>query len=110
MSCCADSDHPGGSGAADETQTVPNGFNALRQKFQEFLKSAGAPGALDAHTKCAVSIALSVLSKCEPCVRAHVAKARDLGFSQEQIDEAAWMAVAFGGSPTMMFYVGTKRP
>ena len=24
--------------------------------------------------------------------------------SQEEIDEAAWMGIAFGGSPTMMFY------
>ena len=25
-------------------------------------------------------------------------------FSPEEIDEAAWMAIAFGGSPAMMFY------
>jgi hypothetical protein len=27
-----------------------------------------------------------------------------MGFSQEEIDEAAWMAIGFGGSPTMMFW------
>ncbi len=27
-----------------------------------------------------------------------------MGFSQPEIDEAAWMGIAFGGSPVMMFY------
>ena len=80
-----------------------------QQKYHDFLKSANAPGALDARTKRAVAIALSVLARCEPCVKSHVKKARDEGFSQEQIDEAAWMAISFGGSPTMMFYNETKK-
>jgi selenide,water dikinase len=82
---------------------------ASQQKFHDFLKSANAPGALDARTKRAVAIALSVLARCEPCVKSHVKKAREEGFSQEEIDEAAWMAVSFGGSPTMMFYNETKK-
>ena len=51
---------------------------------------------------------MAVLAKCEPCVKIHVKKAREMGFSQEEIDEAAWMAIAFGGSPTMMFYQGLR--
>jgi len=80
-----------------------------QQKFHDFLKAANAPGALDARTKRAVAIALSVLARCEPCVKSHVKKARDEGFSQDEIDEAAWMAISFGGSPTMMFYNETKK-
>lgn len=89
----------GGKPAVVETQ----------QKFHDFLKSANAPGALDARTKRAVAIALSVLARCEPCVKSHVKKAREEGFSQEEIDEAAWMAVEFGGCPAMMFYNETKK-
>jgi AhpD family alkylhydroperoxidase len=70
---------------------------------------ANAAGALDAATKQALAIALSVFTKCEPCTKAHIEKARKMGFSQEEIDEAAWMAVAFGGSPVMMFYNGVKQ-
>jgi selenide,water dikinase len=81
----------------------------IEAKFQDFLKAAGTPGALDARTKRAVAIALSVLAKCEPCVRSHVKKAREMGFSQEEIDEAAWLAISFGGSPTMMFYKGVRK-
>ncbi len=39
----------------------------------------------------------------------HVGKAREEGFTAEEIDEAAWMGVAFGGSPAMMFYNETKK-
>ena len=31
-----------------------------------------------------------------------------MGFSQDEIDEAAWLAIAFGGSPVMMFYEGVR--
>jgi len=99
MACCDpshQSDHsPSNAGG---------GVTAAERKFQEFLQAAGAPGALDAKTKQAVAIALSVLARCEPCVKSHVKKARAMGFSQEEIDEAAWMAIGFGGSPTMVFY------
>ncbi len=104
MSCCSEdgaapAHRPAAAAGGDpaETRQAP-------RKFQEFLKTANAPGALDAHAKQAVAIALSVLAKCEPCLKTHLQKARDMGFSQEAIDEAAWMAIAFGGSPTMMFY------
>lgn len=104
MSCCEDhgeADQP----AADQAA----GISEIQQKFHEFLKSANAPRTLDARTKQAVAVALSVLAKCEPCLRIHIKKAKDMGFSQDQIDEAAWMAIAFGGSPTMMFYGSSKR-
>lgn len=99
--CCDDAPQ---ACCGDASASTAGGAEAPRQKFQEFMKAANRPGALDAATKQAVAIALSVLSKCEPCVKAHVRKARQMGFSQEEIDEAAWMAIGFGGSPTMMFY------
>jgi selenide,water dikinase len=103
MSCCEE-DRGSGGVTVGEASVV----SSLRTRFQDFLKSAGAPGALDAYTKQAVAIALSVLAKCEPCAKIHISKARQKGFSQEEIDEAAWMAISFGGSPTMLFYNGLK--
>ena len=102
--CCAD-EH--GAGAAVSGDKL--GAGEIQRKFQEFLKSANMPGGLDAYTKQAVALALSVLAKCEPCVKMHIKKARKMGFSQEEIDEAAWMGIAFGGSPVMMFYNGVKN-
>jgi AhpD family alkylhydroperoxidase len=104
MSCCSDAPQSGAPPAAQagEASSIP-------QRFQEFLKAANAPGALDARTKQAIALALSVLAKCEPCLKIHLKKAKDMGFSAAEIDEAAWMAIAFGGSPTMMFYNGVKK-
>ena len=101
MSCC---DNGHGTGAP-----AGAGLPEIEARFHEFLKAAGAPGALDATTKQAIAIALSVLAKCEPCLKSHIKKARQMGFSQEEIDEAAWLAISFGGSPTMMFYKGLRR-
>lgn len=104
MSCCE-----GGHGAADAPESVGSATSDIEKKFQEFMKAAVSPGALDARTKRAVAIALSVLAKCDPCAKKHIKAAREMGFTQDQIDEAAWMAVSFGGCPTMMFYKGVKR-
>jgi selenide,water dikinase len=101
--CCVS----GHSALADAVAAAP-GISEARRKFQDFMKSAMVPGALDAHTKEAMAIGLSILAKCEPCTRIHIKKARDMGFSQDEIDEAVWMAIAFGGAPIMMFYQGLR--
>jgi AhpD family alkylhydroperoxidase len=103
MSCCDQSHNHGGPSEAAA------GATEIQQKFQAFLAAANAPGSLDARTKRAVAIALSVLARCGPCVEHHIRKAEEEGFSPQQIDEAAWMAIAFGGSPTMMFYNQAKK-
>lgn len=94
MDCCE-----GGHGEA-ALGDVPG----IQRKFHEFLAAASAPGALDAKTKQAIAIALCVQARCEPCLKSHLKKARAMGFTQEEIDEAAWIAIAFGGSPAMVFY------
>ena len=91
------------------SEQLSTGVSQTEAKFHEFLKSANGPGALDAKTKQAMAIALSLLAKCEPCVKSHIKKARDMGFTKEEIDEAAWMAIAFGGAPLMMFYKTLRR-
>ncbi len=97
--CCAEVSRTQTGGSASRDQPTE-----VEAQFQAFMKSANRPGALDAATKQSLAIALSVLSKCEPCLKAHVRKARAMGFTQAEIDEAAWMAISFGGSPVMMFY------
>ena len=100
--CCADAMQSG-------RQAGPAGTGEAQKKYHEFLKAVNQPGALDAHTKQAIAIALSVANRCEPCLKVHLQKARDKGFSQEEIDEAAWMAISFGGSPLMVWYDRLKK-
>jgi selenide,water dikinase len=103
--CCAD-DHPTQAGPADGASSSAAD---TERKFFAFLKAANSPQALDAPTKQAIALALSVLSKCEPCVIAHIGKSKKMGFTAEEIDDAAWSAIAFGGSPVMMFYNAVKE-
>ena len=77
--------------------------------YHQFLASTGKPGNLDAFTKQAINIALAVGTRCEPCLKSHIQKARQNGFTPAEIDEAAWMGVGFGGSPALMMYARLKN-
>ncbi|MFB0554349.1 MAG: selenide, water dikinase SelD [Phycisphaerae bacterium] len=118
--CCADavtSAGPGtGEGSArpgDSTELVEGSPKSdiaqIKSKFIDFLGSASSPHGLDAYTKQAMAIALSVAMRCEPCLKMHLKKAREKGFTQDEIDEAAWMGISFGGSPAMVFYEQLKN-
>jgi len=76
--------------------------------YQQFLAAVGKPGNLDAFTKQAINIALAVGTRCEPCLKAHIQKARQNGFTPAEIEEAAMMGVAFGGSPALVMYLRIK--
>ena len=109
MPCCAGDDGGGVQVAATgSTSGDSAGVQEIQQRFMDFMGRVNRPGGLDAYTKQAMSIALSVHAKCGPCLKVHVQKARKKGFTEEEIDEAAWMGIAFGGAPVMMFYKTNK--
>ncbi len=97
--CCADA-----VTSTEPSTTEGSDIAQIKAKFVDFLGSASSPHGLDAYTKQAMAIALSVAMRCEPCLKMHLKKAREKGFTQDEIDEAAWMGISFGGSPTMVFY------
>jgi len=106
--CCADAVGSAGPerqpGAAEASGTAE-----VEAKFKDFLSTASSPHSLDAYTKQAIAIALSVAMRCEPCLKMHLKNARKKGFTQDEIDEAAWMGISFAGSPTMVFYEQNKN-
>jgi AhpD family alkylhydroperoxidase len=102
--CCADAVS---STAPATGQTAE--IAEIKAKFKDFLSSASSPHGLDAYTKQAMAIALSVATRCEPCLKMHLKNAKEKGFTQDEIDEAAWMGISFGGSPTMVFYEQNKE-
>jgi selenide,water dikinase len=101
--CCADAVSSDKSGADSGTEIAH-----IQAKFKEFLSAASSPHGLDAYTKQAIAIALSVAMRCEPCLKMHLKNARDKGFTQAEIDEAAWLGISFAGSPAMVFYEQLK--
>jgi len=58
---------------------------------------------LDVKIKELISVAIGVFSRCEYCIAFHVYKALEEGATRDEIMEAAMVAVAFGGGPTMAY-------
>lgn len=100
--CCCSPTSADCCAAPTETKTAVQ--SAAEEKFGDFMRAVNASGAISLRTKELMAISLSVLSKCEPCIKIHIEKARAMGISEEEINEAVWMAISFGGAPVRMFY------
>jgi len=72
---------------------VTGGLLRMRQK-------AYSDGAVPGKYKILAALAISIVIKCEPCVKAYVEKARDeYGVSQEELIEFLEVAMTMGGCP-----------
>ncbi len=110
--CCCDTPAEPASGccsAGTSTQEPTAAANSAQTQFSSFLAGVSRPGGLDAFTKEAINLALCIATRCEPCLKIHLEKAQKMGFSPQEIDEAAWLAIAFAGAPAMMFYNVAKN-
>ena len=103
-SCCAGRDGAAGEPCCAQMATAGETTSEAAALFAIFMEEANRPGALDLKQKELLSVALSIVTKCEPCLKIHLNKARQAGVSEEEIEEAVWLAVQFGGAPAMMFY------
>lgn len=74
------------------------------QLFTVFMKEVNREGLIDQRSKKLIAIALSISGHCRQCLIIHIKGALEMGISRAEIDEAAWMAISFCGSPAMMFY------
>jgi selenide,water dikinase len=93
--CCAD---------VFNREGVAGSAAASEEAYGALMRSVQAAGTLSERTKELILFSLVLFSRCAPCFRAHYRKARDLGISQAELDEAAWCAIAMGGAPVRMFY------
>lgn len=73
--------------------------------FMNLLQTNYAPGALDLKFKELISVAIGVYNRCEYCIVFHAYKALEAGATREEIMEAAMVAVAFGGGPSIAYSV-----
>lgn len=72
---------------------VTGGLVRMRQ-------AAYADGAVPGKYKALTALAISVVIKCEPCIRAYVEKARDeYGVRREELVEFLNVAMTMGGCP-----------
>jgi len=96
-SCCCPAD------TAEDEHTVDT-LPSATESFQNYMESVNKPGSIDNKNKKLIALALSVVTKCAPCVKINTKTAREAGASDAEIAEAAAMGIAFGGAPTAMFY------
>lgn len=82
-------------------QTNPESVNA----FMGLLGAAYKPGAVDGKTKELISVGIAAYNRCEYCIVFHVYKALEAGATPDEIMEAAMVAVAFGGGPSIAYSV-----
>jgi selenide,water dikinase len=100
-SCCSDSPPPPAQSHGHSDAPPPP---AAADALKNYLTAVNAPGALQAKQKKLIALALSVMSRCAPCVKINTKSAREAGASEEEIAEAAALGIAFGGAPVAMFY------
>jgi selenide,water dikinase len=104
-----------GAPAAESCCTTPPAFDEelagdasdTLKMFKAFLTEANKPGRIDRRTKILMAIILSIAHHCEPCLKSQLKTARAMGISREEIDEAANLAISFGGCTALMFYKTT---
>ncbi len=85
-------------------------LSAEAQKaFGAMMRAAQSPGVLSEKAKELILFSLVLHSRCHPCFDTHYQKARALGITQAELDEAAWCAIAMGGAPVRMFYQDCLR-
>jgi selenide,water dikinase len=93
--CCAD---------IFKTESSQSSVAETQKAFSAMMRSAQSAGVLSEKAKELILFALVVSSRCQPCFEAHFRKAREMGITQAELDEAAWCAIAMGGAPVKMFY------
>ena len=100
--CCEAATEPC---CSDQTASVGAGTSGDSAKaYSALIRATSADGVISAQTKELINFSLVVAARCGPCIKAHISKALGMGISQGQLDEAAWCAVAIGGTPVRMFY------
>jgi selenide,water dikinase len=95
---------PGCCANAFGNENPPSSVAESQKAFGALMRSVQAAGALDAKAKELILFSLVLQSRCHPCFDTHYEKARAMGITQAELDEAAWCAIAMGGAPVKMFY------
>lgn len=73
--------------------------------FMAFQGASYDPKVVDLKTKELISVAIGCYNRCKYCIVYHSYKAFESGASKEEILDAAMVAVAMGGAPSMAYSV-----
>jgi AhpD family alkylhydroperoxidase len=83
---------------------IADRLHGPQQRFREFAQKAYAGGALELKTKELIAVACSSVGRCPHCTDGHLARARQVGATEEEVAEALAVAWAQGGG-TQVFWM-----
>ncbi len=72
------------------------------ESFKSLMEAIEEEKVLSGKDKELIAVAISITQQCEWCIAFHVKNALEAGAKQEEIIEAAWVAVLMGGGPALM--------
>lgn len=83
--------------------TLKTGTPEVMKSFSELGRAATSDGTLTAKTKELIALALSVASRCGPCIGFHMQTLVKLGVTRQEIDETLAVTTYMGGGPSLMY-------
>lgn len=72
--------------------------NLILKRIFNLDTNAYAPGALDVKTKELIGLTTSLVLRCDDCVKYHLGKCKEVGFTTEEVNEAMGVATLVGGT------------
>ena len=72
--------------------------NLILKRIFNLDTNAYAAGALDVKTKELIGLTCSLVLRCDDCVKYHLGKCHELGFTTAEINEAMGLATLVGGT------------
>jgi AhpD family alkylhydroperoxidase len=75
----------------------------VMKAFSDMARAAHGGEALDGKTKELVALAISVATRCSPCIAYHTEGAVKQGASRAEVAEVLAMAIYMGAGPSVMY-------
>lgn len=75
----------------------------VMKSFSALARAALEGGALDAKTKELIALAISVATRCAPCIAFHAQSAVGQGASRDEVMGTMGMAIYMGAGPSVMY-------
>jgi AhpD family alkylhydroperoxidase len=77
--------------------------------FMKMSESIKKQGVLSEKFKELIAISLAVKSQCDDCITQHLTELINLKATDEEINEAMWVAVMMGGGPSVAYLMKAQK-
>ena len=79
-------------------EKIAEGDNLIIKRIFNLDTNAYAPGVLDVKSKELIGLTRSLVLRCDDCVKYHLGKCKEVGFTTEEVNEAMGVATLIGGT------------